>query len=151
MCPKKNTAQSSVFPGFEAERAEHTCWRRMELTITFSVTWTAVQHLDAQVRGSRAVVFVVNELPTTKEWRIRHQVTGRMVISTSSSCVCRRWFKEPNGSLFILHQKISAGGWPVWDNWSFLRCFLHPQFHLLWQRPPPTASEKTLLLLLIQG
>lgn len=65
-------------------------------------TWTTVQHLDAQVRSSRVVMLVVNGLPTTKEWRIRHQVTGRMVITI---CVCRRWFKEQNGCLLIFHQK----------------------------------------------
>lgn len=69
-------------------------------------TWTTVQHLKAQVRGSRAVILVINGLPTTKEGRIRLQITGWMVITTR---VCRRWFKEPNGSLFIPHQKILVG------------------------------------------
>lgn len=63
-------------------------------------------HLKAQTGGSRAVMLVVNGLPTTKEWRVRLQITGGMVITTH---VCRRWFKEPNGSLFILHLKILTG------------------------------------------
>lgn len=37
-------------------------------------TGTSVQHLDAQVWGQGAVMLVINELPTTKEWKIIHQI-----------------------------------------------------------------------------